>query len=204
MACPRWLGKDGFEMQLTVNHLAPFLLTNLLLDKLKSCAPSRIVNVNSRAYTSGCKQNSLDINDLNMEKSYNPWTSYQRSKMCGVFFTRILAERLKGTGVTVNALHPGVILTDAGRYIMEAYGLPSFFIYFLQVLVFPITLWTFKSINQGAQTQIYCSVADELKDVTGLYFADCKVQKYLPQVLDETLGQKVWEFSEKFTMCKYI
>ena len=138
-----------------------------------------------------------------MKKSYNPWTSYQRSKMCGVFFTRSLAKRLDPKQVTVNALHPGVIMTDADRYIMDAYGLPSWFIYFARAFVYPITLWTFKSINQGAQTQIYCSVAEELEGVSGLYFVDCRQKAYLPYVMDDSLADKVWKISEDLTKCKY-
>ncbi len=138
-----------------------------------------------------------------MEKDYNPFKSYQRSKVCNVLFTRALAKRLQGTQVTVNALHPGVIMTDAGRYIQEAYKIPGFIFQLILAFTFPIRLWTFKSINQGAQTQIYCAVSEDLEGVSGLYFRDCKQLPYLKMVLDDQLTEKVFKLSESLTNCKY-
>lgn len=129
MACPRILTKDGFESQIGVNHMGHFLLTNLLLDLLKvlvrtshiSCnltlrpfqksSPSRIVNVSSLAHRFG----KIKINDLNSEKSYSEIGGYSQSKLANVLFTRELAMRLKATGVTVNALHPGTVNTELSR-----------------------------------------------------------------------------------------
>lgn len=103
MACPKALTKDGFEMQLGTNHLGHFLLTNLLLDLLKASAPSRVVVVSSCLHQIG----RIKKDDLNSEKSYWKWTVYGQSKLANILFAKELARRLQGTGVTVNALHPG-------------------------------------------------------------------------------------------------
>ncbi|XP_017472643.1 PREDICTED: retinol dehydrogenase 13-like isoform X3 [Rhagoletis zephyria] len=112
MRCPRLLTKDGFEMQLGVNHMGHFLLTNLMLDLLKKSAPSRIVTVSSLAHTRG----EINVADLNSDKSYDPGTAYNQSKLANILFTRELARRLEGTGVTANALHPGVVDTELFRH----------------------------------------------------------------------------------------
>ncbi|XP_041563203.1 retinol dehydrogenase 13-like isoform X3 [Drosophila elegans] len=111
MRCPKMLTKDGFEMQLGVNHIGHFLLTNLLLDVLKKSAPSRIVVLSSLAHTRG----AINLADLNSEKSYDEGLAYSQSKLANVLFTRELAKRLEGSGVTVNALHPGVVDTELAR-----------------------------------------------------------------------------------------
>lgn len=105
MAMPRTETKDGFEMQLGVNHLGHFLLTNLLLDTLKASAPSRIIVLSSIAHQWG----NIDKDDLNCEKSYGQWTAYGRSKLANILFTRELAKRLVGTGVVANSIHPGAV-----------------------------------------------------------------------------------------------
>nr|XP_020745277.1 retinol dehydrogenase 13 isoform X2 [Odocoileus virginianus texanus] len=113
MRCPHWTTEDGFEMQLGVNYLGHFLLTNLLLDKLKASAPSRIINVSSLAHVAG----HIDFEDLNWEKrKYDTKAAYCQSKLAVVLSTKELSRRLQGTGVTVNALHPGVARTELGRH----------------------------------------------------------------------------------------
>uniref|UniRef100_A0AC11B0V2 Retinol dehydrogenase 13 n=1 Tax=Ovis aries TaxID=9940 RepID=A0AC11B0V2_SHEEP len=113
MRCPHWTTEDGFEMQLGVNYLGHFLLTNLLLDKLKASAPSRIINVSSLAHVAG----HIDFEDLNWEKkNYDTKAAYCQSKLAVVLSTKELSRRLQGTGVTVNALHPGVARTELGRH----------------------------------------------------------------------------------------
>ncbi|KAK1170869.1 retinol dehydrogenase 13-like [Acipenser oxyrinchus oxyrinchus] len=109
MRCPHWQTEDGFEMQFGVNHLDHFLLTNLLLDMMKHSAPSHIINVSSLAHVVG----EMDFNDLNWEnKKYNTKVAYCQSKLANVLFTKELVRQLPGTGVTVNALHPGVVETE--------------------------------------------------------------------------------------------
>lgn len=105
MAIPKCLTKDGFEMQIGVNHMGHFLLTNLLLDMLKASSPSRIINLSSIAHQWG----AMNKEDLNSEKSYSKYTAYSQSKLANVLFTRALAKRLEGSGVTVNAIHPGLL-----------------------------------------------------------------------------------------------
>lgn len=114
MVCPKMHTKDGFEYQIGVNHLGHFLLTNLLLDLLKRSTPSRIIVVSSitHAILAWIKKD-----DLNSDKSYNRYLAYSQSKLANMLFTRYLARKLKGTGVTVNALHPGCIMTELPRHI---------------------------------------------------------------------------------------
>ena len=114
MALPeRKLTQDGFEMQFGTNHLGHFLLTNLLLDRIKEAPSARIVNVSSSAHRTG----KMDFENLNSEKSYSAWVVYGTSKLANILFTRSLAKRLEGTHVTANALHPGVIITELTRHI---------------------------------------------------------------------------------------
>ncbi|KAL6030862.1 hypothetical protein STEG23_015679, partial [Scotinomys teguina] len=113
MRCPHWTTEDGFEMQFGVNHLGHFLLTNLLLEKLKASAPSRIISLSSLAHVAG----HIDFDDLNWKtKEYDTKAAYCQSKLAVVLFTKELSRRLQGTGVTVNALHPGVARTELGRH----------------------------------------------------------------------------------------
>ena len=114
MAIPkRMLTQDGFEMQFGTNHLGHFLLTNLLLDRIKEAPSARIVNVSSKAHIRG----NLDFDNLNSEKSYTPWLAYGNSKLANILFTRSLAKRLEGTGVMTNSLHPGLIMTELSRHL---------------------------------------------------------------------------------------
>ena len=114
MAIPkRTLTQDSFEMQFGTNHLGHFLLTNLLLDRIKQAPSARIVNVSSTAHQRG----NMDFDNLNSEKFYSPWVAYGTSKLANILFTRSLAKRLEGTGVTANVLHPGVISTELTRHI---------------------------------------------------------------------------------------
>ena len=114
MAIPeRKLTQDGFEMQFGTNHLGHFLLTNLLLDRIKEAPSARIVNVSSKGYLRG----NLDFDNLNSEKSYDAWVTYGTTKLANILFTRSLAKRLEGTGVTTNSLHPGVIMTELGCHL---------------------------------------------------------------------------------------
>jgi len=103
MMCPKWQTRDGFDMQFGVNHLGHFLLT-LLLDKLKACpTQARVINVSSIAYIAG----QVDLDDINLDKNYDPFVSYAQSKLANVLFTRELAKKLEGTNVVTFALHPG-------------------------------------------------------------------------------------------------
>ncbi|KAL7735421.1 hypothetical protein ACLKA6_019538 [Drosophila palustris] len=189
MRCPRMLTKDGFEMQLGVNHMGHFLLTILLLDMLKKSAPSRIVNVSSRAHTRG----EINIDDLNSEKSYHEGTAYSQSKLANILFTRELARRLEGTGVTVNSLHPGVVATELGRHMKILNNLFGRLV--LRTLLWPLL----KTPRSGAQTTLYAALDPDLNGVTGLYFSDCQPIKVAPAATDDKIAKLLWEESEKWT-----
>ncbi|XP_067874332.1 retinol dehydrogenase 13 [Heterodontus francisci] len=187
MRCPKWKTEDGFEMQFGVNHLGHFLLTNLLLDLLKKSTPSRIVTVSSLAHIRG----KIHFDDINLDNDYNPAVSYEQSKLANVLFTRELAKKLKGTGVTANSLHPGVVMTELARHMM-----PNLSLWF-KILIASIAIVAFKNPWQGAQTSIYCAVAEELDNVSGLYFSDCCAKEPAPQARDDDDAKKLWELSEK-------
>ncbi|XP_040279145.1 retinol dehydrogenase 14 [Bufo bufo] len=182
--CPYTKTEDGFEMQFGVNHLGHFLLTHLLLGLLKSSAPSRVVVVSSKLY----KYGEINFDDLNSEKSYGRGSAYSRSKLANILFTRELARRLEGTGVTVNALHPGIVRTNLGRHI----NIPV-----LVKPLFNVVSWAFfKSPVEGAQTSIYLASSPEVEGVSGKYFGDCKEEELLPKAMDDLVARKLWDISE--------
>lgn len=155
MRCPNWKTADGFEMQLGVNHLGHFLLTLLLLDRIQESVPSRIINVSSRLYTRG----RINFDDLQSERSYDGGRAYAQSKLANILFSRQLAERLDGTGVTVYSLTPGFVRSELGRHVLGS----SMLYRVLLVVLYPIYWLMGKSPWQGAQTTIYCAVAEELE-----------------------------------------
>ncbi|XP_046401443.1 retinol dehydrogenase 13-like [Ischnura elegans] len=189
MRCPRSLTKEGIEMQLGVNHMAHFLLTNLLLEKLVSSAPSRIINVSSIAH----KRGKINKEDLNSEKNYDPAAAYNQSKLANVLFTRELARKLEGTGVTVNALHPGIVNTEIIRHM-------SFFnSYFSAIFIKPFVWMFVRSPARGAQTTLYAALDESLEKVTGKYFSDCEEQEVAEQGRDDAMAKWLWKVSERWT-----
>ena len=187
MMCPYSKTEDGFEMQIGTNHLGHFLFTNLLLDKLMDSAPSRVVTVSSRAHERG----KMDLEDLHAEnKKYNRMEAYEQSKLANIHFTRELSKRLKGTGVTTYALHPGVVRTELGRHIEQIIGPLK---YLFIPLLFPFT----KSPKEGAQTSIYCAVEESIASESGNYYSDCAIKTPQPQALDDKVAEKLWEVSSK-------
>lgn len=175
---------DGFEMHFGVNHLGHFLLTNLLLDILKSSSPSRIVNVSSAGHYMG----TIKKEDINHEQgSYGVLTTYCQSKLANVLFTRSLSQRLAGTGVTANSLHPGVVRTELARELsweLIIVYLPSFF---------------YKTPESGAQTQIRLAVDPELEKISGKYFENCQLKKEGQKAMDDEMADWLWQSSEKWT-----
>ncbi|XP_028297973.1 retinol dehydrogenase 13 [Gouania willdenowi] len=192
MMCPKWLTEDGFETQLAVNHLAHFLLTNLLLPKLKSSAPSRVINVASIAHRGG----HIDFDDLFFSRrTYSPLESYRQSKLANVLFSRELARRLKGSGVSSFSVHPGVIRTELGRHVQSWFPL-------LGVLLSLPSLLLMKTPHQGCQTSVYCSVTPGLEERSGRYFSDCAEKEAGPEGRDDEVAYRLWEESARLVGLK--
>jgi NAD(P)-dependent dehydrogenase (short-subunit alcohol dehydrogenase family) len=175
---------DGLERAFAVNYLAPFLLTHLLLDKLKASAPSRIVNVSSGSHQSGF----IKMDDLQLEKGYRLMRAYGQSKLAVVLFTYELARRLQGTGVTVNCLHPGFVATNIGQNGVGPVGRSIVKLIFSTFGISP---------EEGAKTSIYLASSPEIEGVTGKYFAKSIPIRSAPISYDETLQRQLWESSEK-------
>ncbi|HLV98803.1 MAG TPA: SDR family oxidoreductase [Ktedonobacterales bacterium] len=176
---------DGLETTFAVNHLAPFLLTNLLLDHLKASAPARIVTVASMA------QNAIRFDDLQSEQRYNAWEVYGQSKLANILFTYELARRLEGTGVTANCLHPGVVATNLAR------DMSPVFQAFIRVLSISRVLFT--SPEKGAETSIYLASSPEVEGISGKYFSNKRVAQPQPAAADTTNAQRLWQVSEQLT-----
>jgi retinol dehydrogenase-14 len=175
---------DGIEMTFAINHLAYFLLTNLLLDVLKASAPSRIVNVSS-----GEQRNAtIDFDNLQGEKGYKGPKAYSQSKLATVLFTYELARRLEGTGVTANCLHPGVVGTNFGSGVS---GVSGFMVRALTPLM--------KSPEKGAETSIYLASSPEVEGVSGRYFVKKAEARSSDVSYDERLARRLWEVSAELT-----
>ena len=175
------LSQDGYELVFAVNHLAPFLLTNLLLDKLKAAGRARVVTVSSVGHTF---KPLFDMDDLMSEK-VKPIHSYGRSKFANILFSNELARRLADTGVTANALHPGTIRSNFGH---EATVTRIFY-----KLAGPFL----KTPEQGARTLIHLATAPELEDATGGYYVDSRPAATHPKVHEPGLGERFWTVSEQ-------
>ena len=180
----RMMTRDGFEMSMGVNHLGHFLLTNLLLDLLKKSTPSRIVVLSSVGHEMFTTKMKFD--NINSETIYEQWDAYGQSKLANILFTRELAKRLEGTGVTVNSLHPGFIMT-------RIFGNLGFFSYWFYWK--PLSLVFGKTVQQGAQTTIHLAVSEEVEGVTGLYFDNCKQKEPSKAAQDDEDAKKLWEIS---------
>jgi NAD(P)-dependent dehydrogenase (short-subunit alcohol dehydrogenase family) len=179
----RRITRDGFEWVFGVNHLAPFLLTTLLLPTLTGNAPARVVTVASMAYRRG----GLDLDDLQWQRrKYQSLPAYGASKLANVLFTLELARRLEGTGVTANCLHPGVVAT----HIFAGLG---FFGRLFGVLARPLLL----SPAAGAKTSVHLAAAPELAKVSGRFFDKCREVELDPAAKDPVIARRLWELSEQ-------
>jgi len=175
---------DGIETVFAVNHLAYFLLTNLLLERLRSSAPARVINVASDAHKFG----RIDFDDLGSEHRYRPMRVYGQSKLANIMFTYELARRLAGSGVTVNCLHPGAVATGLGKNNGAwARGIIA--------LLRPF----FRTPESGAATSIYLAASPEIEGVSGQYFVDCKPRKSSPETYDVTATQRLWATCSQLT-----
>ncbi|XP_059908856.1 retinol dehydrogenase 12 isoform X1 [Gadus macrocephalus] len=179
MMCPYMKTIDGFEMQIGVNHLGHFLLTSLLIGLLKRSGPARVVVVSSMAHNFGW----IRFHDLHSQGSYNSGLAYCQSKLANVLFTRELARRLKGTNVTVNSLHPGTVNSELTRHST------------LMTVLFTVSSIFLKTPQEGAQTSVYCAVAEELHAISGKHFSDCSPAFVAPQGRSEETARRLWDAS---------
>lgn len=171
---------DGIEMTFALNHLGPFLLTNLLLDTLVRSAPARVVTVSSGAHASG----RIDFSDLQGERSFGP-RKYDDSKLANVLFTVELARRLEGTGVTANALHPGFVAT----------GFATNNGALVAALVRTLAPLFGRSPAQGARTPVHLATSPAVEGVSGKYFYDSRMVAAAPQAHDTAVARRLWEVS---------
>jgi NAD(P)-dependent dehydrogenase (short-subunit alcohol dehydrogenase family) len=172
---------DGLEHTFAVNHLAPFLLTNLLHERLQQSTPARVVTVASGAHTTG----HIDFEDLQGERAYSGSDAYSQSKLANILFTHELSGRLRGSGVTANALHPGVVRTSFG---VDDPGT-------VQRLLVPFLRPFMKSPEQGAATSIHLASSPDLTQVTGQYFANSKARRSSDASYDEAVAARLWQIS---------
>jgi NAD(P)-dependent dehydrogenase (short-subunit alcohol dehydrogenase family) len=163
--------EDGYELTFAVNFLAHFLLTRLLVPLLRDSAPARIVNVASAG------QNPIDFDDVMLERSYSAMRAYRQSKLAQVMFTFELAERLEGSGVTVNALHPASLMET--KMVLETFGS------------------SMSTVEEGAEATMRLATSPELEGVTGRYFDGTREGRADSQAYDEGARERLWDLSEE-------
>jgi len=177
----RHVTADGLERTFALNHLASFLLTNLLLDRLTASAPARIVTVSSGAQARG----RIDVDDLQGERNYSGQRAYSQSKLANVMFTYELARRLEGTGVTATVLHPGVVRTSFGAEDQAAHF----------AFVIRAARPFMKTPAQGAVTPVYLASSPQVEGVTGQYFANRKPKTSAYADRDTAAAARLWQAS---------
>jgi len=181
----RRLTEDGLEETFAVNHLAPFLLTNLLLDRLRASAPARVVTVASAAHRGAV----IPFDDLNGERGFSGWLAYGWTKLANILFTIELARRLEGSGVTATCLHPGVVATGFGR---EGPFLIREFQRFLGRLLL-------LDPTQGADTLVWLASSPEVEGASGGYYAKRRLQAPSRAARDVAAARRLWQVSERLT-----
>ena len=173
---------EGFERTFALNHLNYFLLTNLLLTKLREAQAGRIVNVASRAHEGG----RLDFDDLQSARNYKGWPAYRASKLVNILFTRALAKRLQGTNVTANALHPGFVRTAFGG------GNPLVFRLAVRAAMMVLAI----SVEEGAKTSIYLASSPDVAGESGGYYAKSRLTEPSAAARDDAAAERLWQVSE--------
>lgn len=176
----RSVSRDGIERVFAVNHLAPFLLTNLLLDAVKASPGGRIITVSSNAHRAG----KMNFSDLEGKKKWNHIRAYSQSKLANILFTRQLARKLEGSKATANSLHPGFVQTSLFD------GFPAW----MMGLLSPVML----STQEGAQTNIYLAVSPEVKNVNGTYFAKKRIKTPSAAARNDGDAEKLWAVSMEY------
>jgi NAD(P)-dependent dehydrogenase (short-subunit alcohol dehydrogenase family) len=179
--------EDGFEETFGVNHLGHFLLTDLLLDRLRASAPARVVVVASHAHKGA--RRGLDFDDLMAERRYRWMDAYNKSKLANIYFARELARRLDGTDVTVNALHPGFVRSEFGR----GGDLGGLYGFGIKYLASPFAI----SPEKGARTTVYLASSPEVDGVSGGYFYKSKPTQPSNVGQDDAAARRLWDVSEK-------
>ncbi|KAK7355648.1 hypothetical protein VNO80_14908 [Phaseolus coccineus] len=192
MFCPYQKTEDGIEMQFATNHLGHFLLTNLLLDKMKQTAKEtgiegRIVNMSSIAHVYTYEE-GIRFDNINEEDGYSDKKAYGQSKLANILHAKELSRRLQeeGVNITANSVHPGLIMTPLMRH-------SSLLMNFLKMFTF--FMW--KTVPQGAATTCFVALHPSLKGVSGKYFLDCNEYQPSPHALNQLLGRNLWDFSHK-------
>lgn len=180
----RGVTEEGFERTFALNHLGYFLMTKKLLPLVEKSDYKRIVNVSSSAHYGI----DFEFDNINGEKNYTGFDTYKKSKLANVMFTYELAKRIEGTGITANCLHPGFVSTNFGKN--------NSFLWrnFIRVAMWLIAI----NVKDGAKTSIHLACSDEVKDITGKFFANCEVKKGSSKAKNEEHNQKLWELSEDF------
>lgn len=178
---------DGMETTLAINHLAPFLLTNLLLDRLKESAPSRVITVSSEAERMG----NIDFDDIQSRHNYKGFAAYGMTKLANILFTYELAERMKGTFVTANCLHPGAVGTNFGKNNAGP-----------MALFFRLAKPFMRSPERGGDTLIWLASSADVDGVSGKYFSDRKEIGAKEIAYDPAARRRLWEISEELTGLK--
>jgi NAD(P)-dependent dehydrogenase (short-subunit alcohol dehydrogenase family) len=197
--CPYTSTSDGFEMQIGVNYLGHYLLTQLLLPTIAAAQEPKIVHVSSRAAVSG----TIDIDSFRFSSTlhtlYNPAASYSQSKLAQILFSNELQRRMLNEPtlrhITSNAVHPGVIMTDAGRHIMRSYGLS---LPMLKPFAEMITAPFFKTLHEGALTVLFPVVSPAMQNVGGVYLGDCEPRQSTLSMYDLSLSSRLWKRSAEY------
>jgi NAD(P)-dependent dehydrogenase (short-subunit alcohol dehydrogenase family) len=177
---------DGYEATFAINHLGPFLLTELLTDRLVASAPSRVVNVASTAHRSA--RRGLDFEDLQSRQGYRGMQVYGNSKLANILFTTELASRMSGKGVTANSVHPGTVATGYGRD-GDTRGLLAFGLKVIKPFVL--------TPEKGARTSVYLAASEDVAGVTGKYFVKCKARQPSAAAQNEAAARRLWAVSEE-------
>jgi NAD(P)-dependent dehydrogenase (short-subunit alcohol dehydrogenase family) len=178
----RMVSVDGLEMTFALNYMSCFLLTNLLLDRLKASRSARIMMVSSAAH----KYGKINFEDLQSEHDYNRMQAYAQSKLANIYFTYALARRLEGTSLTANALHPGSVATNLGSN-------NSWLKTKLRNLLKPGMM----SPEEGAKTIVYLAASPDVEGITGQYFYDCRAIRSSEESYNKETAEKLWMLSEK-------
>jgi NAD(P)-dependent dehydrogenase (short-subunit alcohol dehydrogenase family) len=176
---------DGIEMTFALNHLTPFLLTSLLLDSLRRRAPSRVVTVSSDAHRGA----RINFDDLEGRQRYRGWAAYGQSKLANLLFTYELAQRLEGSGIMANALHPGFVASEFGKNNGP----------FMRTILSIAQRLGAISVEDGARTSVYLAASGEVQGVTGKYFEKCRERESSAASHDREAMRRLWEISSKMT-----